>query len=125
MADELTLTVAFSYEKGTIPTFARTLASDLGITVSGNRFHHNVQNISTSEEALGLGDLSSPFGWFFAVNRDSTNYLEIRSATGSGNDIIRLNAGECCALRLGSDISAPYAIANTAACDLEYVIFQP
>lgn len=83
------------------------------------------QNIGTSEEALDMGALSSPFGWAFFLNRDATNYLEIRSGTGAGNDIIKLPPLCPALFHFGTDISAPFAIANTAACQLFYGCFAP
>lgn len=124
MANELTITVSATYKKGNVAEFSRTLTAKK-VTVSANLGVYHIQNIGTSEEALDLGALTSPFGWAWFHNLDDTNYVEIRSATGASNDIIRLNAGEACLLRLGSDISAPYAIANTAAVDLEYWILPP
>jgi hypothetical protein len=123
MASELDITVAFTFDKGTHEEFSR--AATFSVTVSGNRYFHNIQSIGITEEALNLGDLTSPFGVAWFRNLDETNYVEIRLGTGASNDIIRLNAGEAWPLRLGSDVSAPYAIANTAAVDLEIVVFQP
>lgn len=124
MANELTLSMGLSYEKGNVQAFSREIAEKL-VTVSGDPLIHHIQEIGTSEEALILGGLSQPLGWFWAKNLDDSNYVEIRSGTGASNDIVRLNAGEFCLFRWGSDISAPYAIANTAAVDLEYAIWPP
>lgn len=96
--------------------------SGLAVTLSGNQWIHHRQEIGTSEEALDLGDISTG-GWFFARNLDTTNYVELRSGTGA-TDFVRLNAGEFCLFRISGDASAPYAIANTAAVDLEYALVQ-
>ena len=125
MANELSVSMSFTYEKGNVEEISRTVSAKL-VTVSGNRIFHHIQAIGfAAEEALNLGELSSPFGWFWAKNLDDTNYVEIRFGTGASLDMVRLNAGEPCFFRLGSDITAPYAIANTASVDLEYVIFPP
>ena len=124
MADEITVTMSITYAKGNVASFSRALTAKK-VTVSGNRYVLNIQNIGTSEEALGIGELSAPLGWAWFHNLDDTNYVEIRLGTGASNDMIRLNAKEAALMRLGSDISAPYAIANTAAVDLEYLIFPP
>jgi len=122
MANELTLSITVSYAKGNVASISRALSS-LGITVSGDVFLHHVQAIGTSEEALILGGVTVTGGFAWMKNLDDTNFIEIRSATGSGNDILKLKAGEACVFRWGSDVSAPYAIANTAECDLEYIFW--
>lgn len=121
MANELTISGSITFND----TDETAAVTALNASMTGTRFIHMRQSIATSEEALGLGELSgSTLGWFWAKNLDSTNYLEIRSGTGAGNDVIKLKAGEFCLLRWGSDVTAPFAIANTAACLLEYRIYE-
>lgn len=118
MADELTLKASLSFTKG-----STTVSLSLPATtfdVSGSNALHNRQVIGTTEEAILLGDAAAG-GYFFGINRDATNYIEIRPATGAA-DLIRLEPGDLCLFRLTDDATAPYAIANTASCELEYVI---
>lgn len=123
MADELTLELRVSYAKsGTDLHWPDQASRSIEIDVSSAALVHHKQTIGTTEEALALGDVTTG-GWFFAINRDSTNYVEIRSGTGA-TDLVRLNAGEWCAFRMSSDASAPYAIANTAAVVLEYLLLS-
>lgn len=86
---------------------------------------HHKQSIGTTEEALDLGGLTAPLGWFFGINWDTSNYLEVRSGTGASNDIVRVDPLCPCLFRWGSDVTAPYAIANTAAVQFEYWIWAP
>lgn len=118
MANEITLTAKLLYAKG--GTSVSLGVEGLAITVSGSRFIHHRQQIGTTEEALDLGDLATG-GYFVGVNRDTTNFVEIRSGTGA-TDLVRLNAGEACAFRMSGDASAPFAIANTAAVELEFIL---
>lgn len=121
MANELTVTIKALFEKGgTSITFPDGSHRETSVTVSGSRFFMGRQSIGTSEEAIDLGDIATG-GWFFGINRDSTNYLEIRSGTGA-TDLVRMNAGEPCAFRISGDATAPFAIANTSACELEYLL---
>jgi hypothetical protein len=83
---------------------------------------HHKQNIGTSEEALDLGGLAT-LGYALFKNLDDTNYCELRSGTGAGNDIIRLDPLGGAMFRFGSDITAPFAIAITAAVQIEYWIW--
>ena len=72
--------------------------------------------------AFKATDVTS-LGWAMFKNLDPTNYLEIRMATGASNDHIRIPPGKTAGpFWFGSDVTAPYAIANTAVCMLEYLI---
>jgi hypothetical protein len=125
MADELKLSgsLAYSDSEGTeLPSFD---VIELLVDVSTKRYVHAKVSVGTSEEAIDLGDLSAPLGWAMFVNRDSTNYVELRLGTGASNDMVRVNAGEFALFRFGSDVSAPYLIAPTAACQVEYRIHAP
>ena len=81
-----------------------------------------VASIGTSHEALPMGDVSTA-GWARLENLDATNYVEIGVVvTGTFYPTIKLKATEFCVVRLGTN--APYARANTAAVQLDYVILQ-
>jgi len=78
------------------------------------------QNIGITEEAIGLGETTAP-GWAMFINRDETNFVNLKVATG-GAIFAKLKPGEFAFLRLGSGAQAPFAIADTAACQLEVLI---
>ena len=120
MANELTLAASLSYADAEDADEILAIAEKFA-NVSTKKYVKFKQAIGTSEEAIGLGEVTS-LGWAFFINRDATNYLEIRSGTGASNDIIKLLAGEFAMFRFGSDVTAPFAIANTAACQLEGMI---
>lgn len=120
MANELTLTSTFSFTKNS-STFALS-ASGLQVDVSGTNAIHNRQIIGTSAEALVLGDVAAG-GYFIGINRDGTNFIEIRHATG-GTDLVKMLAGEVAMFRISGDATAPAAIADTANCELEYIILD-
>jgi hypothetical protein len=122
VADEIEIAASFSYAKDDAE-FSKVIAA-LQATVSGDNFIHHKQLVGTSEEALVLGEVSGGLGWALFRNLDATNYLEIRSGTGAGNDIIKIPAGKFALFHFGSDITAPYAVANSAACLLEYFISE-
>lgn len=123
MANELVLNLRAVFTKsGESITFPDTNAQEIEITVSGTRYLVNRQSVGTSEEALELGDLSTG-GYLIGVNRDATNYMEIRSGTGA-TDLVKLKAGEVCCFRVSGDAAAPYVIANTAAVEFAYVLLS-
>lgn len=122
MANELTVTASLEFNATGINIPA---LENVDFNVSGTEFIHQRQPIGTSEEAINLGSLSGQtLGWAIFKNLDSTNYIEIRSATGDGNDIIKLPPGGVALFHFGSDVTAPYAIANTSECLLEYRIHE-
>lgn len=123
MSNEFTISASVGYDDSEGTEFAVAVA-DVLRSITSKLFVRHKQSIGTSEEALNIGDLSS-LGWAFFVNRDEVNYVEIRSATGADNDIIRIDPLCPALFRFGSDVTAPFAIANTAAVQLEYTIWAP
>lgn len=119
MAQELTLSGSLSYSdsEGTEDSLS---ISELMASVATKRLLHAKQSIPTSEIAIELGDLSS-LGWAIFVNRDATNYIEIKTATG-GDIFAKLKPGCFALLPLGSGAQAPYAIATGSSCQLEIII---
>lgn len=84
------------------------------------------QTIGTSEEAIDLGDITPKYGFF--KNRDATNFVSIRAGTGLAN-FARLDPDENgdgktfpLIVRFGSGMTAPFAIADTAACEIVYML---
>ena len=115
MADEITVDITFKYEKNGV---AITRTKSFNADVAGDSFVHGIQEVGLTEEAIvELTDVGDP-GWCFLRNTDATNFIDI-GGTGSLNTV--LLAGESCVMRLGA---ALYAQADTAACDLEYLIVE-
>ena len=79
----------------------------------------NTQTVGTSEEAILLGDVATG-GYWFVHNLDATNYITIRPGTGA-TDMIQVKAGEWAVFRSSSAASAPYALANTGACQVRFL----
>lgn len=122
MAAELAisgLTIAFT--KANVPS-VNVGPVNLSITVSGTQIMDNVQSVGTSEEAILLGDVATG-GYWFVQNMDATNFVELRAATGA-TDFIKLLAGEWAIFRTSADASAPYAIADTGACNVRFLRFD-
>jgi len=115
MADELNITIAFSYSKNGVEIYKRV---NFTPDVAGDSFVHHIQEVGTSEEALTEPtDIGTP-AWCYVRNTDSSNFITL-GATGSLN--LKLLAGESCVFRLNA---ALYAQADTAAVDVEYAIIE-
>src|SRR5262245_39528091 len=120
MASGVTMSGSLSYETTDTTDPVVTLVNDLFATISGFKYLKSVQLIGISGEAITLGEVTTP-GWAMFINRDSTNFIELRVATG-GAKFAKLKPGEFALLRLGSGAQAPYALADTASCLLEYIL---
>jgi len=117
MADELSINATISFSKGGAKVNRSESAS---VTVTGDSFIHNVQSIDTSEEVVLEGtDLGTP-GYMWIKNLDATNYVDV-GLTGAYQ--VRLKAGEIALYRVASS-AAIYALANTGACLVEYVLIE-
>lgn len=118
MADEIAAIAGLSFTKG---GKSASLASVRQlIDMAGGDYVHRNQTIGTSEEALSLGDIGTP-GWCAFKNHDATNFVSLRAGSGLAS-MIKVKAGELVVFRLAS--STPYAIADTAGCDCEYLIVE-
>lgn len=116
MANEITLDGSLVYEdaygkKGSLQLFA-TLAS-----VVTRRIVRLIQSIGTTEEAMILGDVSG-LGWCMIVNRDATNFVEVRTGT-SGTKFCKIPPLKFALFFFGSDVTAPFLIADTAAVEVD------
>lgn len=118
MANENTIGATLKFLKGE----SDILFAKSGILqdVAGDDYVKRTQTVGTSEEALGLGDLTSP-GYILMFNRDATNYVAIRPGTGE-NDLIRVPPGGVALFYCHA--SAPFIIANTANCQVEYLLIE-
>ena len=123
MANELTLTGAIAYEDSLGSKIDLPTDDDLKASVGTKKFVREQIVATTSEAALNLGPVST-LGWAKFVNRDETNYVEIRMASGGSNDHVRVSPGKFALFEFGSDVTAPYIIANTASCVVDYLIFN-
>ena len=119
MAEEITVSMAVEVSKDGIKDSLSLIG--LSVDMSGGDMTHKTQIVGTSQEQLVFGEITTP-GWFLCINRDTTNYVELRAATGVA-DLVRLNAGEGCLFRLAADATAPFAIAN-AECVVEYLLIE-
>lgn len=116
MANEITLSFQTLLNNGNLSD-AHSSGS-IAVDQASAKLIRNVQSIGTSEEALGLGDLVTP-GYCVFVNLDDTNFVEIGI---SGSMFLKLKPGEQALCRLST--TAPFALADTAAVELFYIMYE-
>lgn len=119
MANEATFSGSMSFSKGGVTTSLSRPGQTL--TVTGAKISDVVQNVGTSEEAINKGDVGTP-GLCMIENLDLTNYVTVRPATGAA-DLIKIPAGKTAGPFMLA-ASAPYIIANTAACNVRILIVE-
>lgn len=117
-ASQVTVNASLAYDDDTEELSIDVAA--LLATLSDAKALKNIQTIGTSEEAIGLGEITTP-GWAIFKNLDASNFIELRVATG-GAKFAKLKPGEIALLRLGSGAQVPYAISDTASCKLAYIV---
>lgn len=117
MADEVGVMQAMRFAPSNCE--AHYFSDEQSYDASGTPFIRSNQTIGTTVEALALGDVTS-LGWAWFHNKDTTNYIKIRNGSG-GADLIRVLPGMKQMVYL-EPTCVPYAIANSAACVLDYFI---
>jgi hypothetical protein len=116
---EIQVTMALAVRKG-----GTMDGIDLGrfaITMTGGNILRNRQTVGTSEEALVLGDCGSG-GWIIMVNHGPTNYVQVRGLSGQ-TPLVRMPVNEPWCGRLDAT-AVPTVQANTAACEVEYLLLE-
>jgi hypothetical protein len=92
--------------------------------MTGVNYIQDTLLVTTAEMAIPLGLVTSPH-WSFWYNLDPSNYVQIYDATGqSAHCLVRLLAGDCAFIPLETTLTAPFAKANTASVQLEYLILS-
>lgn len=124
MSNEIYAAATLKCTKGTYPAAFSSGGASVArrFTMSGTNQSFGIASIGTgSHEAIPITDIGTP-GFAFFHNLDTTNYVEIGSdTTGTFRPFAKLKPGQFCLVPLAI---APYAKANTGACDLEYGIIE-
>lgn len=123
MAAEITVAALLEYDNGIVDVNG-PLVNGIRFDISGSKYVKTLQQIGITEEALQLGETSGSLGWALIKNIDNTNYVELKTGTG-GIVFAKLPPkGGIALLHFGSGVTAPFAIANSAACLVEIFILS-
>ena len=117
MANEIHTNVSLSVVKGGAKA---NRVESVSIDMSGDSLTHGVQGIPTGGEVLAESDELGTAGLCFIKNLDTVNYITVGS-DATANHTIKLKAGESTLFRAAGSV---YAKANTAACNVEYIIIE-
>lgn len=121
MANEISITQNISATKGN-QTYSRSRSYRADWTTA--RMDGQTQSIGTTHEALTVSADVATNGMGYFTNLDATNYVEIgRDVTGTFYPVAKLKPGESAEFRVAAGVTL-YAKANTAACDLDWMILN-
>jgi hypothetical protein len=120
MANEIDIAGLLSFTKSGSRNGLST--GPLTATMTGSNYVRNRQTVGTSEEQAVVGDAGATGGWCLFINRDATNYVEIRPTTGAAA-LIKMLPGEFALFR-HAGVTAPFLVANTAPCEVEYLYLE-
>ena len=126
MANEITVTASLNYTNtaANIASTTLTIKAPGKFSTAGGDFIQATMSVPTTAggTAIPCGSITAP-GWAMIKNNDATNYVEILNAV-AGTAVLRLNANEIALFRFAAGITAPAAIANTAAVVIEYLFIE-
>ena len=122
MANEIYYTLGLQIVNGNLLLDINDLARTCDM--AGTIVARDVKAVPTTAAgtALDLASISTQ-GFAHFINLDATNYIEIGVQVSSTfYPFVKLKAGEACLLPLGT--SAPFARANTASVNLDFVVCE-
>lgn len=120
MANEITLTAAITFSRAAAPTYSEALSfGGIQIDQAGTDYSGGSQEIGTSQETLGKGSITT-IGYVIIKNLDATNLVQLGSVSGELG--ITLKAGEVALFRVSA--AQVYAQANSAACNVQYLLIE-
>jgi len=118
MADEITVVTGLAVSNG--GREAEMPVNRATYDQTGTDFVCKTQSIGITEEAITKGDIGADNGGLMYVkNLDDTNFVTIHATGETGG--VKLLAGDHQVFRLNS---TPYATADTAAVEIEYLLLE-
>ena len=123
MANEIAMFSSLAFQKGgSSDVFDHP--GEVRATMTGTKPLRTRQTIGTSEEALQLGEVSPAGALIRIYNHGPTNFVSIKQGTagaGTGTSI-KILAGEFGIFRFNDAVTAPFAQANVAPVDIEFLL---
>jgi len=116
MANEVTISATLRYA---LNRAAASLSTSYSANQTGDKFQSGVQDVGTSEEVLDKNDVGT-IGYLGIRNADDTNFIQVGAI--AANYSIKLLAGEGAVMPWKA--ANVYVKANTASCDVEYLMIE-
>lgn len=110
--------IAYADADGTSDSLA---AVNFFVTLASKLFSHFKQSVGITEQVIPLGGITS-VGYIIAINLDPTNTVSLKTGTGGVICATLKPGGGPALIPLGSGMQAPFAIASTAPCLVEFFL---
>ena len=124
MAGTLTGTLSMKFTPSTTgQTTINPPDINFSFTVAGDHRMSGTIDVGTSMEALVLGDITNA-GWVLLVNTDQTNFVEFNSDADGTNETGKMKPNEFAFFRMGDAHKILNLKADTAACDVQYLVLE-
>jgi hypothetical protein len=121
MANELSSNGNFRFTKGGLTTSAN---ASFVATVTGQVCAMN-QVATTSWVALNTPAAIAAIARIFVKNEDATNFIELSTDSGGSPVLCKLVAGEFNSISLPAAVAALYVRADTASCNVSFIVVEP
>ncbi len=119
MPNEVTYRGLLRYSKGDADAFD---FGELTANMAGTKALRGRQTVTTTPEALGLGEVSAAGAWFACKNMDATNNLLVRPATGVV-PLVEVRPGETSGpFRFASTVTAPFVESSAGSVDFVFLL---
>ena len=119
MANEITYRGYLKYAKGDADAFDE---GEKLATMTGTKALRGRQTVTTTPEALILGEVSPASAWLMVKNQDATNKVLIRPATGAAV-CIEVGPGETSGpFRFASTVTAPFVESSAGSVDFTFLL---
>ena len=131
MANELEITGILKFSKGGVK---QELSLNHRLDISGSKVVELVQSIPTDKTPINFGDIAvTDLGYVIIENLDDTNFVTVRSIKANDDSaFIRIlpnsfagpfmfNKAE---FETADDGTKPYALADTASCNIRVIAIQ-
>ena len=122
MAREFTINASLGYEDDEGSEELMQVV-DFIASIATKKFSKFKINVGLTEEAIPLAEVTT-IGWLILINQDETNFVSVRKATAETPFGKLAAGGGFCILQGGSGLTAPYLIADTAACQVTGLLFS-
>lgn len=122
MANELALNFDAQYSDDTGSVSAVSIVDQLIGSTAKRQFHGKQLIPITVDTVIARGGVTGA-QLLVIVNRDPTNFVTIKPGNG-GLAIAKLLPGRFCVIPPGGDFLTPYAVADTAACEIEVLLID-
>lgn len=121
MADEIRIQAALSWAKS--GSAGSGDSGELSVVMTGSHGFSGQQTVGIAEEALLLGDVPATNAHYWIRNKDATNPVDLRPATG-GTVTTRIGPGRVALGQFGPSVTAPFVIAITAPVEIDIRLAQ-